>query len=162
MVGSRTCYLVVGVVHQRGLPLALVLRVVDDGPLPLSAARRRLAGGVSHLRSLPLSVHVLVPAHSAGEQCSRCSRCTLSFLGLSRTWSSCVFVPVFWLLRTRVGDKLGLIVQPALGFQSVWVFNLCGSVFVPETHRWPSWVTKTCLSTELTINGRLILTSRQA
>lgn len=59
--GGSGTHLVVGVVDHWGLPFALVAGVFDHWSFPGSTARRRLAGGIRDLRSLPFSVHVFVP-----------------------------------------------------------------------------------------------------
>lgn len=58
---QNNSYLIVRIVHQRGFPLALVLRIIDHGTLPHPAARSRLTGWVRDLRRLPFSIHLLVP-----------------------------------------------------------------------------------------------------
>ena len=60
-------YLVVGVVDERGLPLALVEWVVDHGGLPRPTARGSLTRGVGHLGGLPLPVHLLIPVTWHGD-----------------------------------------------------------------------------------------------
>lgn len=62
-------YLIVGVVHQRGFPLALVLRVVDHGTLPLTTSGCCLTGGIRNLRGFPFSIHLLIPTHRKGLSC---------------------------------------------------------------------------------------------
>lgn len=63
-------YLVVGIVDHWGLPLALVVRVVNHGPLPGTAAGGGLTEGVRDLRGLPLAIHVLIP----GEKVTKMSQ----------------------------------------------------------------------------------------
>lgn len=58
---TRKRYLVVGVVDHGGLPLPLVVGVVDRRSFPGTAARRALADGVGDLWGLPFAVHVLIP-----------------------------------------------------------------------------------------------------
>lgn len=60
-MGGVKAHLVIGVVNHGGLPLALVVGVVNHWSFPGATARGSLAGGVRDLRSLPLSVHVLIP-----------------------------------------------------------------------------------------------------
>lgn len=54
-------YLVVGVVNHGGLPLALVVGVVDCWSFPGSTAGGSLTGRVRNLRCFPFPIHVLIP-----------------------------------------------------------------------------------------------------
>lgn len=54
-------YLVVRVVDHGGLPLALVVWVVNHWSFPGATARGGPTGRVTDLNSLPFAIHVLVP-----------------------------------------------------------------------------------------------------
>ena len=58
-------YLEVEVINKGGLPFALVVGIVDRGDFPGSTPWGHLTCWVGNLRSLPLSVHFLIPGENS-------------------------------------------------------------------------------------------------
>lgn len=119
-------YLVVGVVNHGGFPLALVVGIVNRWSFPGSTARSGLTGRVRDLRSLPLSIHILIPYGQEIE--------ALGPAGVSRSQKHLRSFdsPVLRSDSTGVSNVLGLFIQPAVRLHRSFIWNLSRSIFIPD------------------------------